>query len=205
MIHIKCIAVGYMQVNCYIVSSDKTKDAILIDPGDDYKKIKSFLDKHKLKPKFIVHTHGHIDHIGADNEFDLPVYIHRLDSELLVNPEKNLSRFFTNDFKVKNDVVEIEDSSMIALDDLTFKVLHTPGHTPGGICLKGDGLVFTGDTLFNLSVGRADFPYASQVKLMNSIRDKLLVLPDETVIYPGHGASSTIGREKASNPFLSSY
>ncbi|OGX25629.1 MAG: MBL fold metallo-hydrolase [Omnitrophica WOR_2 bacterium RIFCSPHIGHO2_02_FULL_45_21] len=198
---IDTLTVGQMQVNCYILSSKTTKNAILLDPGDEYSRIKAYLDKHKLKPKFIMHTHGHIDHIQADNEFALPVYVHSLDSELLRNPDKNLSSFLNVPFKVKLDVKTVEDLAEIKLDDLVLQVIHTPGHTPGGICLKNAQGIFTGDTLFAGGIGRTDFPGASYEQLIKSIQDKLLVLPDETVIYPGHGPCSTIGEEKRSNPY----
>lgn len=201
MMRIDTLTVGQMQVNCYILSSKTTKNAILLDPGDEYSRIKAYLDKHKLKPKFILHTHGHIDHIQADNEFALPVYVHSLDSELLRNPDKNLSSFLSVPFKVKLDLKPLEDLAEIKLDDLVLQVIHTPGHTPGGICLKSAQVVFTGDTLFAGGIGRTDFPGASHEQLIKSIQDKLLVLPDETVIYPGHGPSSTIGEEKRSNPY----
>lgn len=201
MMRIDTLIVGQMQVNCYILSSKTTKNAILLDPGDEYPRIKAYIDKHKLKPKFIMHTHGHIDHIQADNEFALPVYVHSLDSELLRNPDKNLSSFLSLPFKVKLDLKTVEDLAEIKLDDLVLQVIHTPGHTPGGICLKSAQVVFTGDTLFAGGIGRTDFPGASYEQLIKSIRDKLLVLPDETVIYPGHGPCSTIGEEKRSNPY----
>lgn len=196
------IIVGSMQVNCYIVSSEKTSNALLIDPGDDFKRIHKFLENTKLNPCFIVHTHGHIDHIGTDNEFKLPVYAHRLEAELLKQPDKNLSSFLTKPFKVSGDINLLEDSQEITLDDIALKVLHTPGHTPGGICLDAGGIVFTGDTLFSGSVGRTDFSGASHEQLIKSIHDKLMGFADNTVIYPGHGPASTIGKEKRNNPFL---
>ncbi len=199
---IDTLAVGHMQANCYIVSSQKTGNAILIDPGDEYDKINDFLEKNKLTAKLIVHTHGHIDHIQADNEFNLPVYAHKSDLGLLKNPEKNLSSFLSHPFTVKREIVILEDGQSVALDDLRLTVLHTPGHTPGGICLKANNAVFTGDTLFAGSIGRTDFPGASEEQLLQSIRDKLINLADDTIVYPGHGPESTMGREKRTNPFL---
>ena len=199
---IDIIPVGELQVNCYILSSPKTKNAIIIDPGDDYPKIKSFLGQHKLSPKFIVHTHGHIDHIQADDAFGLAVYAHRLDVELLKDPDKNLSNFLSFPFKVSSPVKPLEDGENISLDDISLEVMHTPGHTPGGICLKTGNVVFTGDTLFAGSIGRTDFPGASSQQLIKSIKDRLCILPDETLVYPGHGPSSSIGEEKRDNPFL---
>lgn len=199
---IDIIPVGHMQANCYVVSSLETHNAILIDPGDEYGTIKGFLEKKKLAAKFIVHTHGHIDHIQADNEFNLPIYVHKGDLQLLAEPEKNLSSFFGSSFKVKLAPKTVTDMETLVLDDLKLQVLHTPGHTPGGICLRSDKAVFTGDTLFAGSIGRTDFPGASQDELLKSIQEKLLNLPDNTIIYPGHGPASTIGREKKMNPFL---
>jgi glyoxylase-like metal-dependent hydrolase (beta-lactamase superfamily II) len=199
---IDALSVGHMQANCYIVSSPKTGNAILIDPGDEHGKIKDCLKKNKLKAKFIVHTHGHIDHIQADNEFDLPVCVHKSDLDLLKDPGKNLSSFLSHPFALKREIKTLEDGQSIILDDIKLEVLHTPGHTPGGICLRADKAVFTGDTLFAGGIGRTDFPGASEKQLLQSIKDKLLNLPDETVVYPGHGPESTVGREKKTNPFL---
>ncbi len=196
------IVVGCFQVNCYIVSSI-AKNAIIIDPGDDYSRIAKFLDKEGVTSKMIVHTHGHIDHIGADNEFYLPVYVHRLDIPLLRDSEKNLSSFLSVPFEVTEAKVKVlEDLDVVTLDEINLKVIHTPGHTPGGICLKADKFIFTGDTLFMGSVGRTDFAGASHEVLLSSIKKRLLDLSDDMIIYPGHGPSSTIGREKKKNQFL---
>ena len=199
---IDIIPVGQMQANCYVLAGCLTKNAILIDSGDDYGRIASFLRKKGLKPQIIIHTHGHIDHIQADSEFGLPVYVHELDVELLKDPNRNLSGFFGAPFSLKSGIREVKDLSDISLDDLTLQVIHTPGHTPGGICLLSQNVVFTGDTLFAGSVGRTDFPGASEKQLIKSIKERLLVLPDETIIYPGHGPASTIGQERRNNPFL---
>ena len=153
-------------------------------------------------PRFILHTHGHFDHIGADNEFGLPVYAHRLDAELLRSPKKNLSDFFSSSFQVKAEIHILEDKETVSLDELSLEVIHTPGHTPGGICLKSGNVIFTGDTLFAGGIGRTDFPGASEERLIQSIEERLMGFPDETMIYPGHGPSSTIGRERKRNPFL---
>lgn len=196
------IVVGEMEVNCYLLGSENSKEIAIIDPGDDYQRIKKAIDKLKLIPKFILNTHGHMDHIGADDKFNLPVYIHRLDRECLVNPEKNLSAMFGFAYSVKSEVKSLEDCDIINLADLKLEVMHTPGHTLGSICLKVKDIVFTGDTLFSGGVGRTDFPGSSQEKLFRSIREKLLVLDEATSIYPGHGPESTIGNEKKRNPFL---
>ncbi len=193
-----------MQANCYILAKAPSAEAIIIDPGADYPKIKSALDEDNLKAQVIINTHGHIDHIGANHEFGVPVWIHRLDADLLMSPVKNGSLIFLQAaYKSPPASRLLEDGEEIAVAGITLKVIHTPGHTPGGICLKVDDILFTGDTLFAGSVGRTDLPGGSQQKLVNSIKEKLLVFDDNTVIYPGHGPSSTIGDEKRTNPFLS--
>lgn len=200
---LKKIIVGDLEENCYVIADEKTGNAIIIDPGDDYERIRGFIDKNKLTPRFIINTHGHADHIGADDKFNLPVYIHKLDAQCLSDPSRNLSYFTGAPFGLSIPKVNLlENGDIIKLDSLSLEVLHTPGHTPGGICLKIDNVVFTGDTLFFGGVGRTDFPGSSEQQLLISIRDRLLGLHDETIIYPGHGPSSTIGNEKRRNPFL---
>ncbi|MBM3253863.1 MAG: MBL fold metallo-hydrolase [Candidatus Omnitrophica bacterium] len=199
---IETIVVGEIQTNCYILAEDKNSDCIIIDPGSDYENIKAILDKNKLIPRFIINTHGHIDHIGANGNFKIPIFIHRLDSNFLDNPEKSLSLFFGNSKTSPKSSRQLEDNDIVELRDLKVKVIHTPGHTLGSICLKIDSILFTGDTLFFEGIGRTDFPESDEKKLIKSIREKLFTLPDDIIIYPGHGPSSTIGYEKENNPFL---
>jgi glyoxylase-like metal-dependent hydrolase (beta-lactamase superfamily II) len=195
-----------MQVNCYVLASGEDREAVIIDPGADEAKIKHILKKHKLKPAFIINTHGHIDHIGSDDKFDVPIYIHSQDLALLRDPQLNLSSFLMSAFSVKSKVNVLEDKESIELDQVQLEVIHTPGHTPGGICLlmqrPMNKILFTGDTLFCRGIGRTDFPQADEGLLIKSIREKLFKLSDDTVVYPGHGPSSTIGEEKKNNPFL---
>ena len=196
------VVVGPMQVNCYILGATD-KQAIIIDPGDQYTKIKRRLDKLALTPKFIIITHAHYDHIGAVKDFNLPVYIHTLDREALSDPAKNFSSFLGADLSVDSNIDILEDGQEVALSDIKLKVMHTPGHTRGGISLYIEGkCVFTGDTLFYQGVGRTDFPGASEDELMQSIKNKLFKLDDAIIVYPGHGPESAIGREKDHNPFL---
>ncbi|MDD5669219.1 MAG: MBL fold metallo-hydrolase [Candidatus Omnitrophica bacterium] len=203
---LETIEVGSMQVNCYVLAEDKGRQAILIDPGGDALEIKKILDRHGLKPAIIINTHGHIDHIGADNEFNVPVYVHRLDAELLRNPELNLSVWMGESFTVSNEIKVVEDNEMIESAGLSLRVLHTPGHTPGGMCLvltkPDDTIVFSGDSLFSRSIGRSDLPNGDGRLLVKSIRDKLFSLDDAVRVYPGHGPFSTIGEEKRENPYL---
>jgi len=203
---LETVCVGPMQVNCYILASSKNSSAIIIDPGDEEHKIRRALDKHKLKPAFIINTHSHYDHIGCDDKFGVPVYIHSQDLALLKDPVLNLSGLFALAYRVKSEIRVLEDKETIALDDILLKVLHLPGHTPGGIALHMqkpmDKVVFTGDSLFCQGIGRTDLAGGNESLLIKSIKDKLLILTDDTVIYPGHGPSSTIGEEKRNNPFL---
>jgi glyoxylase-like metal-dependent hydrolase (beta-lactamase superfamily II) len=199
---IECLAVGALETNCYIVADDATKEAALIDPAGDEGRIRKILKENSLKLKFILNTHGHGDHIGANGSFKVPIYIHRLDADFLRDPKKNLSSFFM--FGIRSPEAErlLEHGDKISLGNLEFEVIHTPGHTPGSVSFKLGDVIFTGDALFAGGIGRTDFPYGDEELLLRSIRDRLLVYSDDTVIYPGHGESSTIGRERRENPFL---
>ena len=199
---LKGFVVGPLAVNAYLLADTATKEACLIDPGADDRKIRDFVKKNGFDLKFIINTHGHGDHIGSNGSFGIPIYIHSLDKDFLLDPDKNLSRIFM--FGITSPAASrlLKDGDTVELGSLKLKVLHTPGHTPGSISLVLDGIAFTGDTLFKGSVGRTDLDYGDEEALLKSIKNKLLVLPDDTVIYPGHGDSSTIGEERESNPFL---
>lgn len=203
---LETVCVGSMQANCYILALSSNSKAIIIDPGSQEYKIKQVLHKHKLKPAFIINTHGHIDHIGCDDKFDIPIYIHVNDLALLKNSHLNLSSLFALPYSVKSKIITLQDKENIELDQIRLEVIHLPGHTPGGICLwmkkPTNKILFTGDSLFYRGIGRTDFPAADESLLIKSIKDKLFKLSNDTVIYPGHGPSSTIGEEKRSNPYL---
>lgn len=188
------------EVNCYVLAQDENKEAIIIDPGGEPDKIKKILAKHKLKPGFIINTHGHLDHIGADDAFGVCVYIHKKDLEFLTSPELNLSRMFATPLRIFAQRRTLEGGEEIRLGNITLQVLHTPGHTPGGICLllkePRDNILFSGDTLFCQGMGRTDLPLASLEQLESSIKDKLFVLDNQMRVYPGHGPPTTIGQEK---------
>ena len=206
---LETIVVGPFEVNCYILASCFASQAIIIDPGDQEAKIKAVLAKHRLRPAFIINTHGHIDHIGSDDCFGVPVYVHPKDKDLLLNPKLNLSSFLTAPFSVKSKIQILEDEEVVELEDLELEVLHTPGHTPGGISLllkqPKDKILFSGDTLFYQGIGRTDFAGADPDILIESIKKKLLVLSDDTLVLPGHGPSSSIGKERTANPFLNQH
>lgn len=205
---IKTLVVGPFATNCYIVGSELTKRGIIIDPGAEAGAIVRAVDKLGLSIPLIVVTHTHVDHIGAlqavKDETKAEFAVHQAESENKLQAcSWMLSPLVGGSFQLppKPDKL-LRDGDIISVDDLSFSALHTPGHSPGGISLSGHGVVFSGDTLFNFGIGRTDFPGCSHQRLMKSIYDKLLVLPDETVVYPGHGPPTTIGAERKANPFL---
>ena len=193
---LKTIVVGPNQTNCYIAGSKAAKEAVIIDPGADTALIKKAISEAGLTAKYIINTHGHADHIASNKDFKLPVLIHKLDSDFLKSPRKNMSMFFGHWITSPAAERFLEDGEKINIGDLTLEIMHTPGHTPGGISIKVGSVVFTGDTFFKDGVGRTDLPGSSEKDLYNSIKNKLLVLKDDTAIYPGHGPASTIGEER---------
>lgn len=202
-ISLNTIIVGSLQTNCYVLANQELKAAFIIDPGADAEKIKAVIEQNKLEIKGIILTHGHIDHIGAAEEFSsLPVYIHQLDAGFLKNSKKNLSVIFAEEKSLNLNLKIIEDKHQFSLGNIVIDVMHVPGHTPGSICLKVNGMLFSGDTLFQRGIGRTDIPGGSYQQLMNSLRKKILVLEDDILVYPGHGPQTTIGEEKMENPFI---
>ena len=199
------LVVGPFASNCYIVGSQSNKAGMIIDPGDEAKQILKRVKDLELDIKFIVLTHGHIDHTGALKEVrevtGAKVAIHGDDAKSLKNQLVAIAFGLSYPTPPRPDRL-LKGGDSIDVGGLHFEVLHTPGHTPGGICLLGEGVVFSGDTLFNYGVGRTDLPGGSYSQLMNSIQTKLMVLPDNTVIYPGHGSDTTIGAERKGNTFL---
>jgi glyoxylase-like metal-dependent hydrolase (beta-lactamase superfamily II) len=211
------LVLGEFETNCYILrSSDKATDCLIIDTGLDVRELLTFLEDNKLMPKALVITHGHIDHIAGVEKLrtrypDIAVYIHKLDAETLTDSTSNLSFMLDSadsqtdrSFSTKKADYLVDEPDVIEAAGIKLKVIHTPGHTPGGMCLycEKENTVFVGDTLFADSVGRTDFPGGNMRQLIEGIKNKLLTLPDDTVVYPGHGNRTTIGREKTHNPFL---
>lgn len=196
------ITVGDFEANCYIFACARTRQAAVIDPGADFERISSFIEKEELFPKLIINTHGHIDHIGANSRFGLPICIHKLDAEFLKDPEMNLSAFATIAFEPSFAKRVLEEGDKIQIGDVHLEVMHLPGHTPGGIALVYENIIFTGDTLFKEGIGRTDFPYSDGQALLDSIKKKLMGLDDGTFVFPGHGPTTTIGYERKNNPFL---
>ncbi len=207
---IEHLILGAYQTNCYILLENETaKDCLIIDTGLEADELVDFLRRHNLNPVAVVLTHGHIDHIigliALRSRFpDIKVYIHKLDAGMLTGEKDNLSNLAGVSFNSKPADFTMEEGNVIELANIKLDVIHTPGHTPGGICLysENDGVVFTGDTLFADSVGRTDMPGGNGTQLIKGIKEKLCTLPGETVVYPGHGPATTIAQEKANNPFL---
>jgi len=203
---LKILPVGTLETNCYILGDEKTKQAVVIDPGGDFEIIEEHLKKLKLKVKYIILTHGHVDHIGALGELKkatgAEILIHSKDSMMLYDPNQNPS-FFSGGKAISTKADRLlEEGDIIECGEIKLEVIYTPGHTPGGISLVMDKMIFTGDSLFCGSIGRTDFPGSSYQKLISSIKEKLLSKDDDFIIYPGHGPSSTVGEERKNNPFL---
>lgn len=203
---IEKLAVGPFDTNCYIVGSESTKEGMIIDPGDKAKEILKKVEDLQLDIKLIVLTHGHVDHIGAlkgvKEATGAEVAVHGDDAKS-VGRKQPLSIMLGLFYPTPPSPDRVlKDGDSIEVGDLHFEVLHTPGHTPGGICVMGEGVVFSGDTLFNSGIGRTDLPGGNYDKLMGSIQTKLMTLPDETIVYPGHGPDTTIGAERKGNPYL---
>ena len=204
---IKKLVVGPFASNCYIIGSESNKEGAIIDPGADAEEILKNVRDLGLKTKFIVLTHGHIDHIGALKEVKdatgAEVAIHTDDAKSLHEQGQSLSVLFGLSYSPPPPPDRLlKGGDSIDIGDLHLLVLHTPGHSPGGICLLGEEVVFSGDTLFNYGIGRTDLPGGSYSQLMNSIHTKLMILPDNAIVYPGHGPDTTIGTERRGNPFL---
>ncbi len=207
---VDCIVLGAYQTNGYVVRTEESSKACLIvDAGLDGHDLVTFLHERQLTPNAVVLTHGHVDHIAGllqlqAAQADMKVYIHQQDGPMLTDPNKNLSAMAGQAVTLDCESVLVSEGDVIDGAGVSLQVIHTPGHTPGGMCLYAPShdMLFAGDTLFQQSVGRTDFPGGSMSELKAAIKQKLFVLPDATLVYPGHGPETSIGAEKKSNPFV---
>ena len=202
---LKILAVGPIQANSIVLGCEETRTGVVIDPGGEVPRILKVLQGAGLSLKYILNTHGHFDHVGGNQELKAatgaPILIHADDAPMLSQLAASARNF---GLTVENSPAPdqyIQDGETISFGNLSLKVLHTPGHTPGGISLAMDEVVFVGDTLFAGSIGRTDFPGGDYDTLINSIQQKLFALNDNVVVFTGHGPQTTIGREKRTNPF----
>jgi hydroxyacylglutathione hydrolase len=199
--------VGQVGTNCYFIINEETKEMLIVDPGDSAQMLVEKIRLGVLIPKAILLTHGHFDHVMAAQElaktFDLKIYAHEEEKDTLNHPGKNVSAMIGRQDSYHADIF-VKDGELLQLAGMEIKVLHTPGHTPGGCCyyLEKEQVLFSGDTLFCQSVGRTDFPGGSMSQIVRSIKSKLLALPDNVKVYPGHMDLTTIGMERRQNPFL---
>lgn len=206
---LKQFEVGRMAVFAYLLGSDSVQEGLVIDPADDIDEILAIAEQQKITIRYILNTHAHIDHIMGNEEMkkrtQAKIIIHEEDAPLLARTPRIMLTMFGGRPSPPADLT-VKDGDLIQIGDLTLKVLHTPGHSPGGMCLQGDQKVFTGDTLFVGGVGRTDLPGGSWSLMLHSIKTKLFTLPDETIVYPGHNygpaPTSTIKNERLHNPFI---
>jgi len=202
---LKTFTVGLMEANCYILYNPDKREGLIIDPGAEASRLIKFIRKEKISIRYIINTHGHPDHVGANREIkretNAPILIHEYDAPMLNKSQNVLPLIFPLEYSSPPADTLIKDGDLIECAGMKLKVLHTPGHTPGGISLLTDDSIFTGDTLFSGSVGRFDLPGGSQEILFNSI-NKILSLDENLAIYPGHGPSTTVSQELHSNPFI---
>jgi glyoxylase-like metal-dependent hydrolase (beta-lactamase superfamily II) len=203
---LKMLVVGPIQSNCYIVGCERTKEAAVIDPGGDADRILITLAKDNLRCLYIINTHGHFDH-SADNKrlkevTGAQLLIHPADAPMILNQSTGGGMWGLHVDNSPPPDRYLKEGDIITLGDISLKVLHTPGHSPGGISLVTDKIVFVGDTLFAGSIGRTDFPGGDHEGLIRHVRKKIFTLGDDVVVYPGHGPKTTVGREKKTNPFF---
>ena len=200
------LSVGVMPTNCYLVWDNISKEAVVIDPAEDGERIIRWIEKEGLDLKAILLTHGHFDHVMAVDDlrkkYGVKAYIHELEEEVLGSAQKNCAYMIRSSFEMEADVF-VKDGEELQFGSLNLRVIHTPGHTQGGVCyyFYEANTLFSGDTLFCRNVGRDDLPTGNGMALRRSIREKLLVLPEEVIVFPGHNGPTTIGAEKKGSPW----
>lgn len=203
--NIKRFQAGMYAANCYVINSENG-NAIIVDPAENVFDIIKYIENNSLRLESIILTHGHGDHIGGvlalKENINVPVMVHVEEKEMVEDETLNLSTSMPSGSISFSPDSLLNDGDIIKLGNMEIKIIHTPGHTKGGICLYMEGILITGDTLFQGSIGRTDLYGGDYESLIKSIVDKLMVLPEETIIYPGHGERSSIGYEKRNNPFI---
>lgn len=205
--YLETLTIGMLATNCYLLASDKRSPAVVIDPAGEIKTIVSHLHKAELECVAVLCTHGHVDHVAGagplSDAVGAPVYIHRQDADSLASPRTRLVGLVEGVMATRpRQVRYLEDGDSIDVGDIALEVLHTPGHTRGGVSFYLPGYLFCGDLIFKGSIGRTDLKGGSLQTLLRSLREKVWDLPDDTCIMPGHGPATTLGEEKAHNPFL---
>jgi hydroxyacylglutathione hydrolase len=204
----KALLVGLLEVNCYILGDEESKEAVVIDPGGNEEDILEALRYHDLHLKLIIDTHGHFDHVDANQPVKeatgAQIAIHALDAHMLTVPSNDALLFTGNRARTSQADVLLKEGDVISFGNYHLKVLHTPGHTPGHISLvlENHTLVYVGDLLFAGSIGRTDFPGGSFEALINAVKTKIFPLGDQYTVFPGHGPVTTVGHERKNNPFF---
>ena len=207
MMKIEKFVLGAMQTNCYLILNEETKEVIVVDPAicPDY--MLSHVRSHGYIPRAVLLTHAHFDHVmGIEDwvkEFQIPVYLHEEEKEILADSKLNLSKYFGKEYGY-TDVQTVKDGEVLKVANFDFQVIHTPGHTKGGCCYyeEKEAVLISGDTLFHTSIGRSDFPTGNMATLIKSIKERLFVLPGDVMVYPGHNSLTCIADERKFNPFV---
>jgi hydroxyacylglutathione hydrolase len=200
------LIVGPLETNCYLVYCPETLECAVVDPGAEAGNITRQIAEKELKPRLILNTHGHVDHIGANKDikdkYDIPLFIHSADSPMLESVLQTEMGLFLGAKDSPPADHFLDDEEEIKIGKSHLKVIHTPGHSPGSVSFLGDGFLLSGDTLFFGGVGRTDLPGGSWQELVSSIKNKILTMPEDMIVLPGHGPHTTVGEEKRSNPFI---
>ena len=203
---VKTLVVGPIEENCYVLKDDATGEGVIIDAGDDGEKILDYVKDAQIDVKLLINTHGHWDHIGEidylRDELKVPFAIHGDDASMLDDSAENLSKYMHTAGKKRPAEIILKDGDVVNFGKSSLRVIHTPGHTKGGVCFYGGGCLFSGDTLFAREVGRTDLPGGSYEELMYSVNYRLQAVADAAKVYPGHGPASAMATERKYNPYI---